>query len=61
MPKNRVLTETDGPFAQIEGPAAMPWDANLAALGLAKLWSLSIEETNAQLHANLKALSLGIR
>lgn len=61
MPRNRVLTETDGPFAQIDGRAAMPWDAHLAAQGLAELWSLSIEETNAQLHANLKTLALGVR
>lgn len=58
MPRQRVLTETDGPFAQIDGRSAMPWDASLAAQSLAELWSVSAEEADAQLHRNLRALSM---
>ena len=56
IPRDRILTETDGPFAQIEGRTAMPWDARLATLGLAELWSVSETEVEAQLRGNLRAL-----
>lgn len=56
MPQNRVLTETDGPFAQVDGQAARPWDASGAAAALSAIWGGSQEETDARLLANLKAL-----
>lgn len=57
MPQDRVLTETDGPFVQHRGEPLMPWDTAAAALVLADCWSLSIEETNSILMANLKTLT----
>lgn len=57
MPKDRVLTETDGPFAQLDGESAKPWDANRATSILADLWSLSCPEVDRMLHANLRILS----
>lgn len=56
MPRDRVLTETDGPFAQLDGQAARPWDAASAAVALSILWGGSAEETDAHLVANLKTL-----
>ena len=56
MPHNRVLTETDGPFAQIEGRSAMPWDAQGATTGLASLWNVSESAAEHVLHTNLRAL-----
>lgn len=57
MPRDRVLTETDGPFAQIGGESAKPWDAGTATAQLAELWGGMPEEaTNRQLHANLRHL-----
>jgi TatD DNase family protein len=38
MPRERVLTETDAPFAQFEGRAALPWDAVTAATLLERFW-----------------------
>lgn len=59
MPKNRVLTETDGPFAQIAGESAKPWDAGMATTQLAELWdNMTEEETDHLLHANLRRLGI---
>jgi TatD DNase family protein len=38
MPHERVLTETDAPFAQLEGRAALPWDAGTATALLERVW-----------------------
>jgi TatD DNase family protein len=56
MPSNRILTETDGPFAQINGKSALPWDANLAVEGLTKIWSMQKDEVDSLLNANLSHL-----
>lgn len=57
MPRDRVLTETDGPFAQIGGGSAKPWDAGGATTQLAELWGdMTEEETDRLLHANLRRL-----
>ena len=57
MPRDRVLTETDGPFAQIGGVSAMPWDAGGVITQLADLWGrMTDEETDQLLHSNLKRL-----
>jgi TatD DNase family protein len=41
MPRGRVLTETDGPFAQVNGRSIMPWDVESAISRLAQIWNLS--------------------
>lgn len=56
MPRDRVLTETDGPFAQVEGRAALPWDAERAADALAQLWAVPKDEVHKQLLDNLERL-----
>lgn len=57
MPRDRVLTETDGPFAQIGGVSAMPWDASVAITQLAELWGGMTEgETEQLVQSNLKHL-----
>lgn len=57
MPKERVLTETDGPFAQLNGSSAKPWDANRATEQLAGLWDLTALDADRLLHANLRSLA----
>lgn len=56
MPCNRVLPETDGPFAQTGGTPLMPWQAWDVCEGLSKAWGVAIEEVRQQLHHNLRAL-----
>jgi TatD DNase family protein len=43
MPRERVLTETDAPFAQLEGRPALPWDARSAATLLEAFWGADVE------------------
>ena len=61
MPKERVLTETDGPFAQLDGESAKPWDAARATAGLADLWNMPQPDVDKLLHANLRGLVTGCR
>lgn len=58
IPRNRILTETDGPFAKHSGKPLMPWDCNIAEQQLANIWQCSIGETNHQLRENLRDLLL---
>lgn len=60
MPRDRVLTETDGPFIQVDGRVAWPWDADRAVIALSQIWSEPIDEVQRQLDSNLRRLtSLG--
>jgi len=43
LPRERVLTESDGPFARVQGKPLMPWQAELAVQELSKIWFLSYE------------------
>lgn len=56
MPRERILTESDGPFAQISKRTLLPWDTDIAEFELAAIWNMTHEETTAHLHANLKKL-----
>lgn len=56
MPRERILTETDGPFVQIDGRSAMPWDAQRAAVELAVLWKVPLEDVEQKLLNNLRVL-----
>jgi TatD DNase family protein len=56
MPMSRVLTESDGPFAQLDGKAIEPWQVNRACEILAGIWSISAEEVDRRLLENLKRL-----
>jgi len=56
IPKDRLLPETDAPFALNKGKALMPWDAGIVTGQLAKLWNMSIQDVEAQLYENFKTL-----
>lgn len=56
MPRDRILTESDGPFATYQGRSAMPWDVEEAVRGLAQLWQLSATEVETRLMLNLRKL-----
>ncbi|HEX8442509.1 MAG TPA: Qat anti-phage system TatD family nuclease QatD [Allosphingosinicella sp.] len=56
MPQDRVLTESDGPFAQVDGRSAWPWEADNAIGALAKIWNRSAAQIRAQLLSNLSNL-----
>ena len=56
MPRDRVLTETDGPFAQWNGHSILPWEVESAFDLLAKTWDLPRLETEHVIRDNLSRL-----
>lgn len=56
MPKDRILTESDGPFAQMDGRSVLPWEAGNAVADLSELWQVDADEVRRQLLSNLAAL-----
>ena len=56
LPRDRVLTESDGPFARIGDQAAMPWDTAIAEQDLATLWNMDKAEAASLLRDNLRRL-----
>ena len=57
MPKERVLTETDAPFAQRAGEALKPWDVGIAYQQLADIWGTTYNEAVSQVMHNLRSLT----
>lgn len=56
LPQDRVVPESDGPFAQVDGETVMPWSSNQTALLLAQAWDLPVEEVAACLQENSRQL-----
>lgn len=61
MPVERTLTESDGPFALVEGRQAVPWDVGLALNGLADLRAESAASVEDQIARNLQHLTSNAR
>lgn len=57
MPRERILTESDGPFAQLDGRSAFPWDVHFATKGLAGIWREPEASVEALLLGNLMQLT----
>lgn len=57
IPTNRILTETDGPFASGPDGPLHPTDAWQAVGQLATIWGIPFEEARARLLDNLRSLS----
>jgi TatD DNase family protein len=56
MPRDRVLLETDGPFAQVHQTALRPWDVNIACRTLADLWNTDYEDAETTIRNNERSL-----
>jgi TatD DNase family protein len=56
IPHERLLTETDGPFAQVDGRNALPWDVQQVVVRLATLWNMPLGEVEQKIHLNLRHL-----
>lgn len=57
MPIDRILTETDGPFASGPDGPLHPADAWLAVRQLTTIWGVPLDEARARLLDNLRSLS----
>lgn len=56
IPKNRLLIETDGPFAKVMGRNLKPEDANLAVPYLSEIWEMPTGAVINQLRTNLQQI-----
>jgi TatD DNase family protein len=56
IPRERLLTETDGPFAQFDGRSLLPWECTRTISVLSELWAEPAHHVEAQLHDNLRRL-----
>lgn len=56
MPRDRVMTETDAPYARVGSRPAQPWDVALVIRDLAALWSCPADEAAAQVARNFLSL-----
>lgn len=52
MPRDRVVPESDGPFAKVGGAPLMPWDANTVTVKLAEIWGVQQEAVLKGLRSN---------
>ncbi|MDB6066474.1 MAG: hypothetical protein JWR26_2682 [Pedosphaera sp.] len=56
MPMHKILTETDGPFAQLGGIPAKPIDVSVAEAALAAIWKVSPKQASEQILQNFRCL-----
>lgn len=56
LPRDRVLTETDGPFATRDGRPLIPRDVADTMGLLAELWGIELSEAEANIAANVRGL-----
>ena len=56
MPRDRVVTESDGPFARLDGRSIMPWQVEDALRGLSEIWQVSESETQQLIVENFRRL-----
>ncbi|HEV2691854.1 MAG TPA: Qat anti-phage system TatD family nuclease QatD [Verrucomicrobiae bacterium] len=56
MPKQKVLTESDAPFARIGKRSITPFDMGEAEICIAEIWGMSLPETKTMIHQNFVSL-----
>jgi len=56
LPRDRVVPESDGPFAQVNGATVMPWSSGQTAELLAQAWGLPVSEVAMTLEFNARQL-----
>ena len=58
VPRERVLTETDGPFVTVGGKAAEPYRVGDVIEGLARIWGATSEEARSTVYDNFSSVLL---
>jgi TatD DNase family protein len=59
MPRERVVTESDGPFVEINGHPVTPWDTDAVLVHLATVWKCSAEDAATTVVKNFHRLVSG--
>jgi TatD DNase family protein len=57
IPRERILTESDGPFAKYKGQTIMPWDSALAVDLISTIWGVPEHTAMEFLKDNLRNLT----
>ena len=57
MPRDRVLTETDGPYTRIGSTACAPWQVQVVEQYLASVWGVTEAAVRDQVWANFRGLT----
>ena len=56
IPRDRLLTETDGPFVTIAGRPAEPSDIRLVEEGVARVWNVDPAEVRSRVVENFRSI-----
>ncbi len=56
IPRDRLLTETDGPFIDVDGRHALPIDVQQTVEGIAKLWNVDPTEAASIVLSNFRTI-----
>lgn len=56
IPQERILTETDGPYLQVDGKPAMPADVQLVLEYLSGVWAMPPEQVERLIWANFQTI-----
>lgn len=59
LPRDRILTETDGPFTAVGARAAEPADVSATLNLLATLWEVTVSDSRDQITSNLQSILEG--
>ena len=57
IPREYILTETDGPFASVGSRPLQPADSWIAVKELSRIWDVDMNEVEQQLRSNLRNLT----
>jgi TatD DNase family protein len=60
LPRDRILTETDGPYVHLGSRPALPWDVFDVASALEKVWGVDGQSVRAQLRQNIQIACDGL-
>lgn len=58
IPKDRILTETDGPFVKVKGKPAMPENVELIHNYLSNLWKQDTKKVIEQIKYNFESIKI---
>jgi TatD DNase family protein len=61
LPRERVVTETDGPYAHLGGRPCEPRDIPTVVTGLARVWREDPDEPRQRVHENKAAAAIAAR
>jgi TatD DNase family protein len=61
LPRERVVTETDGPYTKASGRSSEPSDIPAVIAGLARIWGEPPDDARARVCANMTAIAAAAR